>query len=311
MTEEEMKLYIDKCKLFVQFMCVQQWTGLSNESIAKWLNNFNEYSLYEKYLAHKLLVNIIYFSESDVIDTLKNGIFKCLYHDLILKKQIESDFGLSQQKISNIINTKLSESCFTPLLDSDSPHESGNYISRLLVQHGIIRDKQSVFLRNIPETYKQKQFEDLIIVDDCIGSGDQLRDFWEHAFIDDKKCYLRDFCDTNKISVHYITLFGYDKSIQDLKNELQDLDLCCVRELSDNQRVFLNNSYVWKDEKELQDAIELFKSIKNEYDIPLYGYKKLDFAFIMHQTIPNWSLPLFWKKRNGWELLLRRKNSDG
>lgn len=312
MTDETMNLYMDKCKLFINFMIGQQWSGLSKSDVVKWLDNFKEYSKREQYIAHKLLVNLIYFSEDDVLGTLRDGIHKCLYHDVILENQIRSDFGTSQQKLSNILSSELSDSCFIPLLDSDSPHESGNYVSRLLVTKGLISASQSVFLDKIYRKYINNPFSNLIIVDDCVGSGDQMRTFWSESKIemDGKEILLREFCSINNIKTYYITLFGYNRSIEELKRQFTDITICCVRELSDHERVLLDNSYIWSNREELEDAIMLFKDVSETYGFPLYGYKELDFAFIMHQTIPDWSLPILWKQRVDWNLLMRRKNSD-
>lgn len=307
-----MNLYIDKCKLFINFMIGQQWSGLSKSDVTKWLDNFKDYGKREQYLAHKLLVNLIYFSEDDVLDALKDGIYKCLYQDVLLENQKKSDFGTSQQMLANKLSSKLNDSCFIPLLDNDSPHESGNYVSRLLVTKGIIKTWQSVFLNKVCLTYTNSPFSNLVIVDDCVGSGDQLRTFWKESKVifNNHEMSLRDFCATNNIQAYYITLFGYNKSIETLESEFRDLKICCVKELSDQQRVLVDNSYIWKDTNERDEALQLFKEVADIHEFPLYGYNDLDFAFIMHKTIPDWSLPILWKQRTEWNLLMRRKNSD-
>lgn len=107
-----------------------------------------------------------------------------------------------------------------------------------------------------------------------------------------------------------MTLFGYDKSISNLREELDDLNIYCVRQLSEAQRVFSDDSYIWNNTDERDEAFSLFREITRMNGINLYGYKELDFAFIMHETIPDWSLPLFWQENTDWKLLMRRKNSN-
>lgn len=313
MTDETLNLYINKCKSYVEFMLSQQqWSGLTKEETEVWLGNFRDLNLEEKYYVYKLLANLIYYSEKDVLEALNEGVFSLLFNKDVLEKQITTDFTLSQQTLSNTIKTELRKTCFVPLLDSDSPHESGNYVSRLLVKNGLINAKQSMFLDKIVPAFKSGQFSNLVIVDDCVGSGEQLRTFWSEALVyeGNKEIALNSFCIARNIKAVYLTLFGYDKTIEKLKINLPKLKICCVRALSEAQRVFSDYSYVWSDEDELRKAISLFLSLTKNNGIPLYGFADLDFAFIMHQTIPDWSLPLFWKENSDWKLLMRRKNSD-
>ena len=313
MTAESIQLHIHKCKAYIDFMLSQQqWSGLTKAEVEQWLSNFRDLDLYEQYLVYKLLANLIYYSEKDVIDALNEGINSRLFNNVVLDKQITAGFSISQHAIQNIVKEELLKTRFIPLLDRNAPHESGNYVSRLLVQQGIIQPKQSVFLDALGNEFQKEPFKNLVIVDDCVGSGDQLRDFWKLAkvCVNDSAIPLADFCLRNHIKVQYLTLFGYDQSLLTLQQEFKDLTVCCVRTLSDSQRVFSPNSYVWANDLERQQAIELFSTLTTDNGIPLYGYKGLDFAFIMHQTIPDWSLPLFWKKTPDWNLLMRRKNSN-
>ena len=297
-------MYINRCRAYIDFMLSQQqWSGLTKETIDLWLSNFEDLEKNDKELVYKLLTNLIYFSEQDVIKVLSEGLRSCISDKIILKAQIDSDFCLSAKALENIYRDQLEVSCFIPLLDSGAPHESGNYISRLLVQEGLIKTTQSMFAEKITQYFVNTGFKRLVIVDDCVGSGDQLDTFWNETYIqnvDNKMCLLRDFCVNNNIEAKYLTLFGYEKNIKVLNDRFDDLEVFCARMLGEELRVFSDNSYIWKDGNELKKAL-----------IPLYGHKNLDFAFIMHKTIPDWSLPLFWKTNSDWELLLRRKNSDG
>lgn len=313
MTDESLQLHIDKCKSYIDFMLSQQqWSGLTKAEVEQWLSNFQDLNLYEKYLVYKLLTSLIYYSEKDVLDVLNEGIHSQLFYDVVLAKQMSTDFSLSWQAISNVVKSELNDSRFIPLLDKNAPHESGNYVSRLLVQNGLIHPSQSLFLDSIVGAFQKKPFRNLIIVDDCVGSGEQLRTFWTSASVSINSAIipLSSFCTDNNIKAHYLTLFGYEKSISELANNFKNLRICCVRFLNDSLRVFSPSSYVWANEDERQDALKLFSALTSNSGIYLYGYNKLDFAFIMHQTIPDWSLPLFWQENSDWKLLMRRKNSN-
>lgn len=311
--DETITMFNNKCKAYIAFMLAQQqWSGLSQESITHWLENFRTLPPKEIYLVYKLLTNLIYFSEKDVIELLKEGVYRSVGYDTVLSKQIESDFCLSPQALNNTYDDEKRETFFIPLLDNDAPHESGNYISRLLVQQGIIQSDHSIFADKLPEKINSCRIRRIVIVDDCVGSGLQLATFWAKTTVGygTSRMLLRDFCKANGIEPIYLTLFGYDQNIISLRKNFSDLKIYCVRMLNDSLRIFNSGSYVWKDDEEQLSAKETFSSLCKEAGIPLLGFSGLDFAFIMHQTIPDWSLPLFWKENANWNLLVRRKNSN-
>ena len=135
-TEDDFEIYINRCKQFIEVMInTRQWSGLTKNDVHRWLANFRNLSLKQMYIVYKLLTNVIYYSDNDIIYLLKDGVRNRLFNDIILNNQINSDFQLDDGQITDIINTEMKCTCFIPLLDTNSPHESGNYISRLLVQN--------------------------------------------------------------------------------------------------------------------------------------------------------------------------------
>ncbi|MBE6700401.1 MAG: hypothetical protein E7582_00720 [Ruminococcaceae bacterium] len=306
-------LYINKCKAFIDFMLSQQqWSGITKANIDSWLSNFKGLTHEEQELVYKLLTNIIYFSENDVTEALRIGVYNCLSYSDILQQQKDSNFSTSTHTLKNTHKSNINKACFVPLLDSGAPHESANNVCRILVQQGIIPAEKSMFLDQVPSLLKSGQVNNLIIVDDCVGSGDQLRTFWEETRVkdDDNSITIKDLCKKYGAKANYLTLFGYNKSIEDLRDEFPDLNIFCVRQLSDQHRVFSDSSYIWKSDEEKATAFDLIDSLAKNAGIPTYGYNNLDFAFVMHKTIPDWSLPIFWKENCDWKLLLRRKNSN-
>jgi len=169
-----------------------------------------------------------------------------------------------------------------------------------------------MFIDDAASAITSGAFSRIVIVDDCVGSGQQLETFWNSQTVTDGGTLfpIGEFCKKHSVKANYLTLFGYNKNIERLQKDLTGLDVFCARLLSDEHRAFNNHSYIWDDEEELQKALNLFAALCETAGIPLYGYRDLDFAFIMHNTIPDWSLPLFWKRNADWNLLMRRKNSD-
>jgi hypothetical protein len=305
--EFELREYLDYARRAILFFLnCHQWDGINKSEVDGWLNNFSDL-VYGQYYSIRLLSQILYYSESDLVHLLKEGIFnKILGYELLLKRQIPSNFQLSQQQLQYEIGEELKKTLFVPLLDADGPHESGNQLLRLLVQHQIINVNQSIFAKNISPTCNS--YKRLIIVDDCIGSGEQCRTFWKKATINNGEP-LRKWCSDKQIEVYYLVLVGYENTIISLTNEYTDLKIRCVEMLQDIHRIFDEKSIFWKSKDEMEDAKKLFSEITKERGIPIYGFNDMDFAVIIHRTIPDWCSPLFWKGINEWTILMRRKNS--
>lgn len=306
--------YINKCKAYISLMLSsQQWSGITKADVNRWLSNFEDVTEQELCVAYKILSKLIYFSERDVENLLRDTITNKLFSDLILQKQIENEFQLSEKALNNIVQEEICGSCFVPLLDSDAPHESGNYVSRLLVQKEIIRAEQSFFLNKLAERYYKNHYKRIIIVDDCIGSGQQISTFWDETAkinVDGQLCLLKEWINENHIEVIYLALFGYEENVKRLQKDKKGIKIYCAKMLGDMHRVFNKESYMWDSAEEYEMGYDFLSRIVRENGIELLGYTGLDFAFIMHQTIPDWSLPIFWRETSDWKCLLRRKNSN-
>jgi hypothetical protein len=310
-TDYEFDIYVNRCKQFIEAMLnSKQWSGLTRNDVFRWLSNFKGLKDEEEYIVYKLLTNIIYFSDTDIIYLLKDGIKNYLFNDKLLDAQITADFELNDQQILDIINNEIAITCFVPLLNTNKPHESGNYITRLLVQNNIIDATQSVFPDRIEDAIDSFSYKRITIVDDCIGTGNQLVDFLTDKIIANKTMLLIEWAKQKNIEVNYLVLFGYKKTIEDLSRIYKDLKINCLKELDDNLRIFNDNSYIWKNIDERDFALSLFSNITKANRINLFGYEDLDFAFIMDKTIPDWSLPVFWQTNEKWYNLLMRKNSN-
>jgi hypothetical protein len=311
-TDDDFEIYINRCKQFIEVMInTKQWSGLTKNDVHRWVSNFKNLSPNQLYIVYKLLTNIVYYSNDDIVFLLKDGIRNRLFNGIILNNQIGSDFHLDDTQITDIINAEMKCTCFIPLLDTNSPHESGNYISRLLVQNNIIDKCQSIFLSGVKDAITNFNYKRIVIVDDCVGSGDQLNEFWNSkATIDNTNTLLKEWAKVENIEVNYLVLVGYKKTMVELSNNLPKINFYCLRELDDDLRVFNDKSYIWEDTNEKNLALSLFDTIAVNNDIALYGYKLLDFAFIMDKTIPDWSLPIFWKNNKNWNNLMTRKDSN-
>lgn len=299
--------YLDEKLPQLRIVCQSQWDYLKFSDFDTWMNNNFGDDVEGKYYAVKIMLHTIYYSKRNIEDLLRFGLFDKIYGELIKSEQIKNQLLLPHNEALAKLEELKSKTYFIPLLDTDKPSESGNRIIGDLVHKLQISEKQVDFHWEVTEE-KLSGYKTLIFVDDCIGSGMQLKKFWNS----EKVANIKSYCKKNDVSVYYLVLIGYDKNLNALKHssELNDIQVVVCDILTDKNRVFSDENIVWeKDFDERAAAIKYFEKIKKEKGINFLGFKKLDFAIILNDRLPNWSLPIFWRENANWKLLLQRKTS--
>jgi hypothetical protein len=205
------------------------------------------------------------------------------------------------------VNKLKEETLFIPLSAKKKPHESGNSVIGDLVHKCNISQEQVAYHWEINDE-KLKGKKILVVVDDCAGSWSQLNRFWNSAEVQE----IRKKCNELSIKVYYLVLVGYENKLIELKdkNKFEGIEIIMCDVLSNRNRVFAPENIIWKDDDERKRAIEYFKKIEKEKGVKFEGFTKLDFAIILHDRMPNWSLPIFWKETTGWKNLLKRKTTQ-
>lgn len=296
--------YVDNSREYFEFLIeARQWTGFDLKSLNRWIKNFESIDD-GTYIACKILNRLIGYSEEDLVRMVKEGIMRILQKEVVLKYVLEKDFSVMESELSYEVNKALSRTLFAPLLSQNAPGESGDAIMRLITQR-IKPQVQKMFVSELPNSYP---CDYLILVDDCIGSGEQFSDFWDTAQVKNNKL-LREWCKENHIKPFYLCLVAYKNSLDELQRTYDDIDIIAIETVSDMHEIFDLNNDLWDDELELEKAKEKIGEVIEEKGIPLLGYNDLHFGVVIHNNIPDWSLPILYKKRNGWNLLVERKNS--
>lgn len=297
----EKEYYIDSSRAFYRFLISsRQWTGFGDKELNTWIENFSQI-VDGEYIACKLLNECIGYSEKDIVLMVKGAISSILITEKVLPKQIETGFSCLKSDIEYIIKDSLSKTLFVPLSVNNAPGESSNSIIRLLTQQmGSLINKQFQF-----EIKDNCEYERIIIVDDCIGSGEQFKEFWEEKEIH-SHIKFRDWCNSKGIMVYYVVLVGYENTVNDLQDLFKDVTIICVEKLKDCHKVLdiLSDDQVFRERKE-----DLY-SFLEQCNIRILGFNDMQFAVFIHNNIPDWSLPVFYKQREFWKPLLRRRDSD-
>lgn len=303
---EDKEYYIDNSRNLFEFLLeARQWTGFDIIKLNTWIKNFDALENGE-YYACKILNRIIAYSESDIVQMLQDGIYKIMHKEVILPLLKEKEFSVLESELDYSIQEALDKTLFAPLLAYGVPGESADSMMRFLTQKFKPSIKNKMFISKIPEDYPCNT---IILVDDCIGSGEQFSEFWETAEISNRKL-LRDWCKERNIHAYYLCLVAFDKSIDRLKGEYSDISIITIEEISEKHGIFNINNEVWDNEQELKMAKCEIQKLIQEKGINLKGHDELDFGVILHNSIPDWSLPILFKEKNDWRLLVERKDSN-
>lgn len=90
MIEKYYLKYIENRKTLVRVICrTRQWSGLEENEVFNWLDNFKD--TFGKYIALKILIHSIYYSEKNVVSLLKHGIYEKIISQNIKDQLILSD----------------------------------------------------------------------------------------------------------------------------------------------------------------------------------------------------------------------------
>ena len=298
--------YIDNSKVFFDFlMHTRQWSNISNIEYKRWLSNFSDIEDGE-YIACRLLNHFLYYSQKDIIKLIIDSINSIFSEEIVLPLQLSKGFSSLPSENEFAITEALKKTLFIPLSLWDNPGDSGPHIVRLI--HNYYKPQpQMRRVTDIDDTMVDV-YDRIIIVDDFVGSGEQFSTFWTEAQVKNG-CLLKDWCNSHSVPAYYLALIGYDSTLQTLHSKFNDITIQFAETLSDNHRVFSDESFCWNDSEEKEAVKKILEQELEKFGVKLFGFDELDFAVSTHDTIPDWSLPLFYKNIGGWKMLVERKDS--
>lgn len=299
--------YIDNSKVFFDFlMHTRQWSNISVIEYKRWLSNFDTIKD-GQYIACRLLNHLLYYSERDIRKLIIDSINSIFCQEIILPLQLSKGFSSLPSENEFAIAEALKRTLFIPLSLWDNPGDSGPHIVRLIHNYY----KPQVQMRRVGdiEDTMCDTYDRIIIVDDFVGSGEQFSEFWAEAQVKNGNL-LQTWCHSHNIPAYYLALIGYENTLLSLRTECRGITIEFAETLSDSHRVFSDKGFCWHDAEEQAEVRQILEQELEKFGIKLIGFNNLDFAVSTHDTMPDWSLPLFHKNINGWKMLVERKDSN-
>lgn len=313
MTDGDKGDYIESVKNRIFFYIEAGfWSKPKMNQLRSWLSNFNTPE--GEYYAYKLLDNFVYYSEDDIITLLKYGLEERIFKRFILNAELKTEFNLSASEINEIKKEFLSTTAILPL--SDNPSSSGNLICRFLTTDLGFPEEQ-VLNGNRLDYKMLKKYDRILIVDDFIGTADQLIEFWNYDKInidgEEKSMYeIKDMLHNENFLVEFeylcpvVTQLGYNRFVADDTGFRNDLHITYCEMLSNDFIVFGSNSRYFNNE-DVEKVKNYLLKICNESEISLLGHGGFNYAIAFHHSIPDCSLPLFYTQNQKWNYLFKNK----
>lgn len=308
--ESEWQKYIDDCEPYASLMiAARQWDYVNHTAVRQWIGNFGP-SKFGTYCAWRILRNLIYYSARDIEALLREGLFhNILGHDIRIKHQIASEFSRYPSHLKYYLERSKEKTLLVPIMSNNNPSESAPEVSRIIVQKLRFPEGNVVFPKDLTDAMLSS-YDRIILIDDNIGSGDQFDEFWNEFECSDRYLVSQRLTGCGK-PIYCLVVVATEAGIDKLESSYSEIKFLATQKLGTKYQVFSQNSIFWANDAEREKAKDLFSNVLRSFGIPLLGHKDLDYAVILHDTIPDWSLPMLWKSSVEWNLLMESKNSHG
>jgi hypothetical protein len=146
-----------------------------------------------------------------------------------------------------------------------------------------------------------KQF--VFFIDDFVGSGNQAKDEWNATL--NGKSFNDVHIQFPNLNFIYLALAGYSKGKEEIEKNTP-VKVILGEELNETFMCFSDCSAIYLNPSERAKAKEVMTARgKILYKYPL-GYDNLELAIAFRHNTPNNTLPVIWKRSEGWYPLFER-----
>jgi hypothetical protein len=289
--------YVEDAETFFSLMSrTRQWDALQPDAVQRWLDNFPTDEL--RYYACRVLRGLLYYSERDVETLLREALFHKVIGGIVRSEQRALSFGQFPSTLAYNFRRTVERTLLVPLVVADSPAESSSEVTRIAQQRLDIPGSRICYPHQIPEQ-DFADIDNVVIVDDNLGSGDQFREFWT-TYRGHRSSELARFLASANASVFSLVLVANAPALAALRDEFPEVAFCCAQELPSAWEVFGNSSVYWPDPEEQTEAETALEAHLGKFGIPLKGYGAMSYALILHRTVPDWCLPALWQQAEDW-----------
>ena len=250
---------------------VKRWKGVkTQEEIESWLLMFDDH---ERDVALKLLGNTKYYGQ----------------------RQIDKRLKVLHGKFLRTIAHRPRDVWFFGV---GGPSKSGQMLLyRYRAVNGLSEDYFKP-LSMLP-AFAAKGIRALAFVDDFMGTGNQLIEFWHEE--------LSNRHGIERAELYCLVLFAFESAVESVRAQ-SPFDVVCVELLDERDRVFSRECTIFSTEEERIRAEEICRQHGEVLwpECPL-GYDDSQALIAFDYQTPNNSLPILWSNAKNWIPIFERK----
>ena len=277
---------------------VSVWPRTTKLNYTGWLSNFEGEDLE---LAKRILDFFVYYPDDWVDQLIINSVGKCGYK----LKELNGSWN----------NEDFKTKCWYGFIPGENPHDSDSghlFIRKVRDVLLINRNRELTFEEIIKKLNKETTPQNVIFVDDFVGSGNQCFMAWRINSVDGVT--LAEICSRTHHNCFYAPLIMNKSGYETIRKQCPDLNLETNHILGDDYNLFSPDCLCWnKDSNLYKKGTDMILRKSREVGIPedditneLYikGYYAQGLAIAFEHGIPDACPPFFYWDKNGWTPLI-------
>lgn len=300
--KDEIKEITERMKTFREMLLLPKPKDLDFEN---WLDNFQEQD--EKELAARILNHFIYFSDDLIDQMLRTAVGRCGYYFM--------------QNVPGWNHNSFKSECWYSFIqgeNSEDATDSGYIFTRKLREVLNIPDKRIIkfdaLFKKLEENTSTPQ--NVILVDDFVGSGAQTYEAWNKHKLGLKDMTLSELQSRFNHRIIYAPLVVNDMGLSTIKDYCSNLHLEYIYHLGPEYNLFNINGIFWAGNRgSYAKFLNMMYRIAKEQNIPvtegdsvndMKGFGKQGLALAFHHGIPDACPAFFYWNTENWKPLKNR-----
>lgn len=290
----------EKIKQFKYYRDTRLWPLSDDFNFEEWLNNFAEGE--ERDIAVRILDFFMFFPDSLVNQMLATVIGKCGYF-FKRKRGFWSDDSFKTN-------------CWYSFIPGEElkPTDSGYLFQRKLRDNLHVPENRIISYEQLHDTLSTMHNQNVILVDDFVGSGHQTVVAW--SLRNPKGKTLSEWAFDKGHCVIYAPLVVNYVGKELIESKCPGLELTCIHALSRDLNLFSSTCPCWNNDIALyRKAMHIIESKSLLLGIPFTGganvidakgYKQQGLAIAFAHGMPDACLPFFYWETENWKPLMNK-----
>lgn len=297
---DEIKEITERMKTFREMLLLPKPNGLDFES---WLDNFQKQE--EKELAARILKYFIYFSDDLIDQMLRTVIGRCGYYFM--------------QNVPGWNHDSFKSECWYSFIQGENPDDatgSGYIFTRKLREVLNIPDNRIIKFDTLFKKLETSTLQNVILVDDFVGSGAQTDKAWNEHKLGLKKKTLSELQSRFNHRIIYAPLVVNDMGLLRIKKYCSNLHLEYIYHLGPEYNLLNIDGLCWAGDYSLYARfLNMMNRIAKEQKIPvtggdsvndIMGFAEQGLALAFHHGIPDACPAFFYWNTDNWKPLKKR-----